>query len=194
MNKILIFLLIINFSFTIAQEKKFKNQGEQENYWAEQVFEKQYQKQKFPKYKGKIIVLSNQKIKFENKTLELNIFDYYLPIFKNGIFYPQLILGNTDNNRILTENELEKATDEERIFNQIGRNDLFRISNLEELTFLNKDPKIKRFRFWSYTPGMVNPTVYYFEITNEKANKDSNLQEFSKNAKLTFLKKGGLIL
>lgn len=196
MNNFFTFLFLFIFFLGISQKREFKNQGEQENYWAEQVFEKEYQKQNYSKYKGNILIESNTQIIFGNKTLNINCNSDFLPIFTNGIFYPQLILGNTENNKILTNSELEKLTPQEQVFYKLGRNDLFNISELEELTFLNKNksPTIKRFRFWSFWSGMANPQVYYFEITNENANDNTTINEFIKNSKLTFLKSGHIIL
>ena len=194
MNKLLTILFFSIISLGYAQERDFKNQGEQEDYWAKQVFENGYEKQDYPIYKSKIIVESNYQILFGDKTLKLNCSPEYLPIFTNGIFYPQLIIGNGENNKILTSEELQKLTLEEQIFSKLSRNDYFNISNLEELTFLNPDFKTKRFRFWSFQLGMANPNVFYFELTNKKGNKKMSIEKFIKNSKLTFIKKGYVIL
>jgi hypothetical protein len=41
---------------------------------------------------------------------------------------------------------------------------------------------------------MANPTEWYFEIQNKKANEKTTLTEFMENAELTFIKKGTIII
>ena len=41
---------------------------------------------------------------------------------------------------------------------------------------------------------MANPQVYLFELTNEKANEKTDWKSFIKNAKLTFVKEGWIII
>ena len=194
MNRVIAFLFLFVFSFGFSQIHEFKNQGEQEDYWAKQVFEKERDLIEYQRYKSKILVKSNNEIQFENKTLSINCSSKFLPIFTEGIFYPQLVIGNTENNKILNNIEFEKLNINEQVFYKISRNDLFNISELEELKFLNNDSKIKRFRFWSFQLGMANPQVYYFELTNESATNNTSLKDFIKNSKLTFVKSGHIIL
>jgi len=144
----------------------FNNQGEQEDYWAQELFKKEYQKQTHKKYTGKIEMLNDNKFQFENIVLE--IYNYDLKnqsIFINGLFYPELI-SNSD----------------------------FSISDLEELKFLSKSPKVKRYRMWVYFPEMANPQVYFFELSNDKATDKTNLTDFIKKSKLTFIKDGWVIM
>jgi len=77
--RLIVILLIITFSITSCQsqigseqkktEKKlelkppFSNQGEQEDYWAQELFKKEYDKKYYPKFLGKIIT-SESKIRF----------------------------------------------------------------------------------------------------------------------------------
>jgi len=118
----------------------------------------------------------------------------YLPIFLEGFFYPQLIIGNKENSKILSIDELNKMTSEEQVFYNMSKNALLNISNLEELRFLKTSPKIKRFRFWSFRPGFANPQVYYFELTNEAANEKTSFENFIKNSNLTFIKSGHIVI
>ena len=41
---------------------------------------------------------------------------------------------------------------------------------------------------------MANPTEWYFELQNMKANEKTNLTEFIENAEITFIKKGTIII
>jgi hypothetical protein len=69
---------------------------------------------------------------------------------------------------------------------------------LKELTFLSDDPTIKRFKLWLFTEinnqFFMNPEVYYFELTNETADKETDLKSFIENAKLTFIHYGGVVI
>src|SRR5690349_1374456 len=72
-------ILIICFSSLLAQtvemknntsekKKEIKEQGHQEDYWAEQFFEKNYAKQIFERYKGYIVVTGGS-FQYGNQTL-----------------------------------------------------------------------------------------------------------------------------
>lgn len=144
----------------------FKNQGEQEDYWAQELFKKEYKKQYYSKFIGEITT-TDSKIKF-GKVQYIELFDSnsdYNLIFEKGLFYPDIL-------------------------NAIS----LRIGSLKELEFLSNNPKVKRFRFWLYRPNMANPQVYLFELTNEKANEKTDWKSFIKNAKLTFVKEGWIII
>ena len=194
MNKIIAFLFLFGFSFGFSQINEFKNQDEQEDYWAKQVFEKERDLIEYQRYKSKTLVKSNNEIQFGNKTLIIDCSSKFLPIFTEGIFYPQLVIGNAENKKKINKVEFGKLNINEQVFYKINRNDLFNISELEELQFLSNDSEIKRFRFWSFHLGMANPQVYYFELTNESATKNTSLEDFIKNSKLTFVKSGHIIL
>ncbi len=175
---LLIFLIIsISCKFQVGGEDPildsnselkppFKNQGEQEDYWAQELFKKQYEKSYFSKFTGDIRIVEGR-IQFgEIQLLELlNSNSKYNQIFLNGLIYPDILNAS-----------------------------YLRISNIEELEFLSKSPKIKRFRFLVFRPKMSNPQVYFFELTNERANDYTDWDSFIINAKLTFVKEGWIII
>lgn len=194
MKQIITTIFIFNFLVCFSQNREFKNQGEQENYWAERIFEKEYKKQQYDKFNGKIEIINDNKIKFENKTLIVYCPKEFLSIFISGIFYPQLIIGNEENNKELSNEEQEKLSPEDRFKYNFSRNDSFSVSVFEELTFLSNSPKIKRFRFWNSRPGFANPQVYFIELTNENAEVNTSLENFLKNAELTYIKAGHIII
>jgi hypothetical protein len=179
--KLFLTILLLTFTITcksqsdpekVKNEKStdlkppFKNQGEQEDYWAQELFKKEYKKQHYSKFIGEIIT-TDGKIKF-GKVQYIELFDSnsdYNLIFEKGLFYPDIL-------------------------NAIS----LQIGSLEELEFLSNNPKVKRFRFWLYRPNMANPQVYLFELTNEKANEKTDWKSFIKNAQLTFVKSGWIII
>lgn len=189
-NSLFYFLLLV-VAIANAQKNEFKNQGEQENALAEQFFEKKYVRQNFEKFQGKITVIDKTNITFNNKTLQFwNIKPELLQVFTEGIFYPQIVLGNEENNIIKTQSEL--LSEKEAVLYNLKRNDKLKISNFEELVSLSKSPKVKRFRFLRYSFALMNPQVYFIELTNENATENTDLNSFIKDSKLTFVELGWL--
>lgn len=162
--------------------------------FAKGVFEKNYTKQNFEKFKGKISIENGITIKFDEKTLVIyNTSEVYKAIFFNGIFYPNIITGNQIS-IIKSEKEIESLTTSEKVFYNMTRTDSLQIANFNELKALNPNPKIKRFVFWLYNIGSSNPTECYIELENQKATEKTILAEFIKNAKLTFYYRGTIII
>ncbi|MDN3494266.1 hypothetical protein [Winogradskyella bathintestinalis] len=207
--KLILTILLLTFSFgcksqnnpekvetdkTTELKPPFKNQGEQENYWAQELFKKEYKEQSYELYLNEIKEKDGTEFIYDNKSFSIYGIDEPLKLlFKKGILYPQLISGFTTENR-KTEKELDSLSVSERYFYELSRGYNLTIMNLEELDFLSNSPKIKRFRFWLGRPKSVNPQVYIFELTNENADKNTNLKEFITNSKLTFLKEGWIII
>jgi hypothetical protein len=71
---------------------EFQNQGEQENYWAEQLFKKEYRKRRFKKFNGKIIINDDQ-YQYGNQVLIISVSSDFKPLFEQGILYPDIIHG-----------------------------------------------------------------------------------------------------
>ena len=158
----------------------FNNQGEQEDFWAQEFFKNQYEKQNHDKFSEKISVIVDKeildgngnhfyfdnKIQFGNRILNIQLSDLkYQSIFTSGILYPEVISS-----------------------------DDIRIGALEELTFLSNSNKIKRFRMWISYPKRANPEVYLFELINDKASEKTKWNDFIENAELTFIKNGWIII
>ncbi|RZL40794.1 MAG: hypothetical protein EOP00_26115 [Pedobacter sp.] len=195
MKKLLTFLLLFFITLANAQERIFQNQGEQEDYWTEELFRNEYVKQSFERFKGKVTVIDKNTVTFDNKTLTIWAFEpALLEILTEGIFYPQILIGSEENQPIKNSEELKMMSVEERISYKMTKNDSLKISDFEEVKFLSKSPKVKRFRFWNFRSGFANPMVYFIELTNEDATETTDLKTFIKSAQLTFVKSGWLIL
>ncbi|MEO8517481.1 MAG: hypothetical protein ABI426_12075 [Flavobacterium sp.] len=195
MKKSIISIFLLISVFANGQKREFKNQGEQENYWPQQFFKKNYSLQKYEKFKGEISVVNQTTVTFDNKTLEIwNIKPELLQIFNEGLFYPQILIGYEENNPVKTKEEVDCFSDEERFRYNYSRNDSLRISNFKEAPFLSNSSKTKRFTFWYYRKGSMNPQVYYIELINEEATKKTDLEDFIKGAELTFVNAGGIII
>jgi hypothetical protein len=148
----------------------FRNQGEQEDYWAKQFFEKQYEKSEYSKFIGEVRINNSEILFGETECVKYsNPKSEYQLIFEKGLLYPAIMGVDTMN-----------------------------ICCLEELTFLSDNPEIKRFRFWQWEKignvSLANPSVYLFELTNETAKKETDWETFMENAKLTFIKYGWTVI
>lgn len=163
------------FQHANAQEKEreFQNQGEYEDYLAEKLFKENRKEEHFEKFKGKISVIDIEDdetytIRFDTVTLTVSASEegqpFALQLFKNGLFYPQL-LSNQKTVEI----------------------DLF-----EEMTALSSIT-IKRFCFW-YFRKKGNPSVYLLEVENKTATEKTSSKAFYKGAKLTLFKYGWMTI
>ena len=174
-------------------KREFKNQGEQEDYWAEQLFEKEYSKTHFDKFKGDIVINGDGFI-FGDKTFVItNTPKELKPIFSSGIFYPSIITGDTKS-IVKSQAELDTLSTAQKVFYNMGRTDSLTISGFEELKFLSKSNTQKRFRFWLFRKGVANPTVCFIELTNDKANGKTDLTTFINGAALTYFKSCWIVI
>lgn len=96
--------------------------------------------------------------------------------FLKGILYPQLISSYTTDRR-KSEKELDSLTVSQKYFYELTRGANLTITNLEELKYLSNSPKIRRLRFWLGRSNSANLQVYLFELTDETADKNTELKE-----------------
>ncbi len=57
----------------------------------------------------------------------------------------------------------------------------------EHFDFLRTKKTARRFQLWKYDGKFINPTAYYFELTNKNANRETDLKTFIQGARLTFI-------
>ena len=69
-----------------------------------------------------------------------------------------------------------------------------KISDIEELKFIEKSLQQRRFKFLLYQKSLSNPTVCFFELTNRHATQKTTLTEFIRDTKLTFFKQGWIMI
>lgn len=145
------------------QTKDFKNQGEQEKYWTEELFKQKYKRQKFDKYSGEIKIIDDNHMRFGEKSVQFDKGSSGIKILLNsGVLYTQLLM-------------------------QIGN---LGITDLEEVTFVNHTDTAKRFRFEATSERISNPIIYFIELTNNNPTKETSIEDFIKGSELTFLKQG----
>jgi len=174
----------------VEEEGGFQTQGEQEDYWAKELFKKKYKKQKFERYQGSIQANAEGTFTYDDKVFRIvNTDQKLLPIFKNGILYPNIITGSRKD-ETKSKLELDKMTQDQRMLYNLTRTDSLTISNFEELAFLSKSPKYKRFRFLLFRKGSFNPIVYFIELTNKRALPTTDQETFINGSILTFCEQG----
>lgn len=204
MNYIKSFLILIitstSLSISNAQNTKtiipeFKNQGEQEDYWAKQAFENGYKKQSYKKHKGPIVKEGNT-YKYGEIQITIDTSVIIKKIIESGIFYSDILAQSAkyqfDFKKIEIIKDTSKITNDPKP--RMMNPNILLISFFKELNFWKNKPKIRRFRFWLTTKGLLNPTEYYMELTNNKATSKTSTLDFIDNAKLTFFKQGGIII
>ncbi|MCF2218863.1 hypothetical protein H9Q08_06075 [Chryseobacterium sp. PS-8] len=152
-------------------------------------FKNDYKKKNYKKFNGKMTLNDNQ-ILFDNKIIFYDKSDKITEtMLKEGLIYPQL----------LTEFQVDKFENEDsdrtqKRFAKIQKNwkDSFEVNNIKlsggsELIFLSTDEKVRRFKVVCKDPKFPNLMIYYFELTDKNATKDTSVQDFIKNSKLTHI-------
>lgn len=136
------------------------------------------------------MTLNDNQILFDNKIIFYDKSDKITEtMLKEGLIYPQL----------LTEFQVDKFENEDsdrtqKRFAKIQKNwkDSFEVNNIKlsggsELIFLSTDEKVRRFKVVCKDPKFPNLMIYYFELTDKNATKDTSVQDFIKNSKLTHI-------
>jgi len=162
----------VNDGPILDPNKKFNTQGEVEKYWTEELFKQKYKKEKFDRYNGEVKVIDSNHILFDKMTVELFSDSSSIKnLFTSGVLYPKMFVPVYD----------------------------IKVSGLEEITFVNHSDTVRRFTFDVFNTSfsnpkvyMMNPVVYYIELTNTKASNKTDLANFVKDAELTFFFEGGV--
>jgi len=189
MKNLLLILLTINLTNSFGQstdEEKYR--------FAKEVFNsKKYKKDSYPRFQQNIQLVGDSTYQFGEKILTLSIENKsYEKLFKKGIFNPDVIFGKETTKK--TKAELDTVAPDKKILYNLFRNDSLSICCFEELEKLNPNPQTKRFSFWVTRLGIFNPTKYYIEFYNKKATKETSIEEFIENAKMTFYYQGTTII
>lgn len=204
-----ILIIFIFQPFNIFAQSNFETQGAQENYWATELFDSGYSKQDYQRFNGKITQLDNYLVKYDSTLLKLYSSNLDIKqIFVLGIFYPGIFndprIHDTSRKNIsftkpFVQNqkmpEYHRTSMITDTIEQKGiKNDTATISNIEELIFLSKSPKIRRFKMWVNRRPLINPVVYFIELTNTNAGKETDLLTFIKGSSLTFVREAWIII
>ena len=159
-----------------------------------QFFQSDYLEKVYEKYHEKI-VQTGSFFTFRNNTLEVeSANDSLSAIFSNGILYPNIIYyGPSKFKRNFDRTVDTMSVELKALLNPIS-NDTLKLIGLEELKLIEGPYTKKRFRFWHYTKKMLNPTVCFFELTNNYATDKTDILNFIIGSTLTFFKEGWIII
>jgi len=188
-NLLLLILLSLNLTSSFGQNPK-----EEKYRFTKEVFNSnQYKKSNYPRFQQNIQLVGENNYQFGEKIITVTIENKsYEMLFKKGIFNPDVVFGKEtitrSNSQLDTLSQIQKI-----MYNQV-RNDSLSICCFEELEKLNPNPQTKRFKFWLFRIGTANPTEYYIEFHNKKATKETSIEEFIENAKMTFYYEDGIII
>ncbi|AYN02163.1 hypothetical protein [Chryseobacterium sp. 3008163] len=179
-------ILCLLFSFAVFAQKKDGLSTKDQH--AVEHFKTEYKKKNYKKFEGKITSKDNQ-VLFDDKVIFFDKSDKLtFSMLQQGLIYPQL----------LTDYQMQKFLDEttdktQKRFLKLQKDpkasfDVNNISvKISELPFLNMNEKVKRFRLITKNRNLPNAIIYFLELTNSKAAKNMNFDEFVKDAKLTYL-------
>lgn len=176
MNRILISALLLLISMCVHAQKDSSGyvagtEGGQEYNWGKEIFNKDSGKQSFQEFKGEIVIRDKNIIKYDDKVIHVSdTTSQILNIFKRGILYPSIILNNQPYTDTLV------------------------ISSIEELKFPNQSVKTRRFSLLLWQHDLMNPALYFFELTNENATEDTDRECFIDGAKLTIFEFGSILM
>lgn len=152
------------------------------------LFVKNYKKKNYRKFDGKITVRENL-IQFNDKNIFIEDGDQMTTeVLRQGLVYPQLL---TD---FQMEKFIEETTDRtQKKFLKLQKDPRagFDVNNISAKITEMKMPNLKdtarRYKMVTRNKSFANSVTYYFELSNSKANKNTPLADFLKDAKLTFL-------
>jgi len=177
-------------NFIPCNDRDFDTAGDAEDCWAEEVFRKEYSSEHHQSFSGHIEHHGNAYV-FAGKVLVAEDNNYLKAAAENGLLYPQLLVGDS----VVRKNwkAWKSQPQRKQTFEDIARPDTLSFFALKEVTAVST-PKRRRFSCWMMQPRMPNAMYIYLEFTNEQATKDMDIKSFMAGAKLTFLRRGSLII
>jgi hypothetical protein len=189
--KTLIINILIGLSFFHCFGQT-DNEGKYQ--FAKDVFNsKEYVKGNYDRFSGRIDSIDSNTFRLGEKILKIETGNNELrKLIGIGVFNADEIFGKETT--IKTKAEIDSLSQNQKVFFNLTRNDSLAICCFESLEKLNPNPQTKRFKFWVMKIGVANPTEYYIELYNDKATKETELDEFIENSKMSFYYKGTLII
>ena len=213
MRQIATLLLITIFFSSNAQDIGGKDSiSRKENEQFLRIIEKQeksatinlltnkYSNQIYKRFDGKISILNENTIKYDDKVLIiLNTSSELKRIFEIGILYPNVFIETRKNDldSTLIEDSLVikiKLSRKESWHSIFNRTDSLTISNFKEQKGFSKSPRERTFEFLLFFKGFANPTEYIIELTNDNATNETNLESFINGARLILVMKGSILI
>jgi hypothetical protein len=126
----------------------------------------------FPKFYGQTSIV-NDVIKFDSSFISIHDTDTEIKkIFELGLVFPDLIYGAS-------------TMGDKFEFKKTFLNDTLSISSVSELHFPKQRPNTKSFSFLVWHRIMRNPSLYFFELTNDEATLKTTMKAYIEKAKVT---------
>jgi hypothetical protein len=191
-----VILIIFCTSYFSIFAQNFATQGEWEEYRARKIFSEIHPRQKFERFKGKLLILDEDGVQYDDIDVRLEGGNATVnSIFKQGIIYPSILPSPKPFRGYKNvPDSLPSSARHTLLFPLSHKLDTLIVTNILELKFPDSPPSIKRFSFWLFQTGFANPTEYFFELTNEKANANTDMQTFIDGSTLTLFVYGSVII
>ncbi|HSZ32437.1 MAG TPA: hypothetical protein VK772_03955 [Puia sp.] len=176
MKKFLTLIILIYTVNYLSAQKNSKtdsvsNQRGLEKTWTVQLFREKYFLQPHTQYSGLIIQTDKYYFHFGQKVFRTLDSDSVLyTLCKLGILYPDIIPGG------------------------MASTDTTTLTYLVEIKYLNTGPTVRRFHFNLNMTRLSNPIVDFIELTNKNATESTSLFDFIKDASLTFIVQGWIMM
>jgi hypothetical protein len=194
----IISLLISSAGFTQADStqkqlsKDYRWRPPSKN-WQEQLIDGIYLPQGFERYKGSITIIDDHTINYDGLILFLYDCDPVLrKIFETGIFYPGILRAYHSGQIIIKQEAPDSLNQTGKLFWQLLSLDSLQIDIIEQTKVFGDKPITRKFQLLVWRRGVMNPTEYNLELTNEVATKETDLLSFITGSRMTYFKKLGI--
>ncbi|MCH8317227.1 MAG: hypothetical protein IIA88_01820 [Bacteroidetes bacterium] len=207
-HKILIILILLtvscNYKWTTITDtngekyriRAYNDYDKQEQYNEKSFFKHQYGQENHSKYLGSIQSDTANGYNFiQFDTVRIYLLcntKKYLSIFTIGLLSGQLIYCTLDSLcRPQTGTEARLVETGELLKPHIGNwyGHTITIAYFDEPEYLKISPQKRRFKFWVSWPNAGNGhNIFFIELTNNKVTKYIDIDEFVKEAQLTFIR------
>lgn len=166
--------------------REYKNHDKQEAYAAQLIFKYQYKEVYYPKYTGTVLHdTANEGLYFQFDTARIYLSkeaSIYTPLFLDGVLYTQQFYCALDTECVRPLGPMVTEGGKAVNFSE-GMH--FYIYTFEEPAYLRKSPQKRRFKI--AIPFFDGEYIIFIELTNNTVHKYVNIEEFAKNARLTFI-------
>ncbi len=181
--------------------REYKDFDKQKQYNEKSFFKYQYRQENYSKYHGLIQSdTANEYSYIQFDTVRIYLLrdtKNYIDVFKSGLISGQLIYCKLDSLcRPRGQMGIRNAETGELIKLHIGDwyGHTITIAYFDEPKHLKISPQKRRFKFWVSTFAGTGHDVFFLELTNNKVSKYIDINEFVKDAHVTFIKQAWIII
>lgn len=175
--------------------RKYKKYEDQKVYNEKRIFEGPNQLDTDSRYNGSISLITTdslQYVQYDNVRVVLGEEESkFIKIFSSGLLNSKVIYCTLDSlcrpptPMLIKEVETGKVV-KPHIGDWYG--DIIHIGLIEEPEYLKISPNKRRFKLWvNAIYGAYGYNVFFIQLTNDKVDKYVDIEEFVKNASLTFI-------